>query len=57
MRILGFLVILSILSIILVADAQISVGQNADQRSVEVIMNSAGEVHVKHVVASANVPR
>jgi len=56
MKIIGFLVILSIISIIPVADAQISIGQKANQRSIEVIINSVGEVHVKHVVFSSNVP-
>jgi len=56
MKIIGLLVILSILSIIPVVDAQFSIGQKADQRSVEVIINSVGEVHVKHVVASSNIP-
>jgi len=56
MKIIGFLVILSIISVIPVADAQFSIGQKADQKSVEVIINSVGEVHVKHVVASSNVP-
>jgi len=55
MKIFGFLVILSIISIIPVADAQISIAEKATQRSVEVIINSVGEVHVKHVIASSNV--
>jgi len=57
MKIIGFLVILSILSIIPVADAQISIGEKADQRSVEIIINSVGEIHVKHVIALSNVPK
>jgi len=56
MKIIGFLVILSIISVIPVADAQISIGQKADQRSVQVIINSVGEVHAKHVVVSSNIP-
>ena len=57
MKVFGFLVILLIISVIPVADAQISIGQKADQRSIEVTINSVGEVHVKHVVASSNTPR
>jgi len=57
MKVFGFLVILSIISIIPIADAQISIGEKAVQKSVEVIINSAGEVHVKHVVVSSNVPK
>ncbi len=57
MKVFGFLVILLIISVIPVADAQISIGQKADQRSIEVTINSVGEVQVKHVVASSNTPR
>ena len=56
-KIFGFLIILFIISIIPVADAQISIGEKAVQKSVEVVIDSAGEVHVKHVVRSSNLPR
>ena len=56
MRILGFLVILSIIFIIPVANAQISLGGQAEQKSVEIVINSVGDVHVKHVVGSSNLP-
>jgi len=55
-EIFGFLVILLIISIVPVADAQISMGEKSIQRSVEVIINSDGNVHIKHVVASSNLP-
>ena len=55
-KIFGFLVILLIISIVPVADAQISIGEKSNQRSVEVFINSDGGVHVKHVVTSSNVP-
>ena len=57
MKVFVFLVILSIIFVIPVADAQISIGEKAVQKSVEVVINSVGEVHVKHVVLSSNVPR
>jgi len=57
MKVFGFFVILFIIFIIPVADAQISIGEKAVQKSVEVIINSAGEVHVKHIVVSSNVPK
>ncbi len=57
MKILGFLIILSIIFVIPVADAQLSLGQKAVQKSVEVIINSDGDVHVKHVVYSSNYPK
>ncbi len=44
------------ISIIPVANAQISIGEKAIQKSVEVIINSVGDVHVKHVILRSNVP-
>ena len=38
------------ISIIPIADAQISIGEKAIQKSVDVIINSEGDVHVKHVI-------
>ncbi len=55
-KIFGFLVILLMISIIPVANAQISIGEKAIQKSVEVIINSVGDVHVKHVILRSNVP-
>jgi len=57
MKVLGFLVILFVISIIPVVDAQISIGEKAYQKSVDVIINSVGEVHVKHVVGSSGSPK
>jgi hypothetical protein len=56
-RIFGFLVVLALISIIPVANAQISIGEKATQKSVEVIINSEGNVHVKHIVYSSNLPK
>ena len=56
-RIFGFLVVLALISIIPVANAQISIGEKATQKSVEVIINSEGNVHVKHIVHSSNLPK
>jgi len=56
-KVIGFLIILSIIFIIPVADAQqLLLGDKAVQKSVEVIINSDGEVHVKHVIISSNSP-
>jgi len=55
-KIFGFLIILLTISIIPIANAQISIGEKAIQKSVEVIINSVGDVHVKHVVKSSNSP-
>ena len=56
-RIFGFLVVLALISIIPVANAQISIGEKAVQESVEVIINSEGNVHVKHIIRSSNLPQ
>jgi len=56
-RIFGFLIVLALISIIPVANAQISIGEKATQKSVEVIINSEGNVHVKHIVHSSNLPK
>jgi hypothetical protein len=55
-KIFGFLVILSLIVVIPMADAQISIGQKANQKSVEVTINSEGEVHVKHIVHKSSLP-
>jgi len=56
-RIFGFLVVLALISIIPIANAQISIGASAIQKSVEVIINLEGNVHVKHIVHSSNLPK
>ncbi|AJW69828.1 hypothetical protein [Nitrosopumilus adriaticus] len=56
-KICGFLVILLIISVIPTVDAQISFGEKASQKSVEIVINSFGDVHVKHVVNPANLPK
>ncbi|EIJ66230.1 hypothetical protein BD31_I0334 [Candidatus Nitrosopumilus salaria BD31] len=53
----GLLVILLTISVIPVAEAQISFGEKAVQKSVEVTINSAGDVHVRHVIQSSNIPK
>ena len=56
-RIFGFLIVLALISIIPIANAQISIGASAIQKSVEVIINLEGNVHVKHIVYSSNLPK
>ena len=55
-KIFGFLVVLLMISIIPIANAQISIGEKAIQKSVEVSINSEGDVHVTHVIRSSSVP-
>ena len=56
-QIFGLLGILLIISLVPLVDAQISVGEKANQKSVEVVISSDGEVHVTHVVRSSNLPQ
>jgi hypothetical protein len=42
---------------IIPADAQITINKNAIQKSIEVNIDSIGNVHVKHVIKSANSPK
>jgi len=56
-KIFGLLGILVIISLVSLADAQISIGEKADQKSVEVIINSDGDIHVTHVVRSSDLPQ
>ena len=56
-QVFGLLVILVIISLVPLADAQISIGEKANQKSVEVIINLDGETHVTHVVRSSNLPQ
>jgi len=55
-KIFGILGILIAISLVPLAYAQISIGEIAEQKSIEVTINSDGEVHVKHVVSSSNFP-
>ena len=50
-----FLIVFSIIIIIPTADAQIS-NEESKQKSIEVTINSTGDVHVTHVINDQNVP-
>ena len=56
-KIVGFFAILLLISLVPIADAQISIGQKADQKSVEVNIDLEGNVHVKHVIRSSDLPK
>jgi len=56
-KVCGFLVIFLIISIFPTVDAQVSFGEKAEQKSVEIVINSVGDVHVKHVVKPSNLPK
>ena len=50
-----FLIIFSVIIIIPVANGQISTAE-VKQKSVEVTINSTGEVHVIHIIERSNSP-
>lgn len=53
-----FFIILALIIAIPIAYAQeISIGEKAEQKSVEVVISSSDEIHVKHVITSSNSPR
>ncbi len=52
----GILVIILLVTVIPVVSAQVIVASPGTQRSVEVIINDLGNVHVKHVIASSSSP-
>ena len=56
-KIFGFLAILLLILIVPMADAQISIGEKAIQKSVEVTIDLDGKIHVKHIVRSSNLPK
>jgi len=55
-KIFGVLVVLALISFVPIANAQISIGEKASQKSVEVMIDGDGKVHAKHVIRSSNLP-
>jgi hypothetical protein len=55
---IALFIIISLILVIPSASAQvINIGEKAVQKSVEVIINDDNEIHVKHIVRSANSPQ
>ena len=54
---IAFFMILLIIIGIPTVYAQISLGEKAEQKSVQVVINSSNEIHVKHVIAPSNTPK
>ncbi|MFQ5782792.1 MAG: hypothetical protein ACE5GR_07035 [Nitrosopumilus sp.] len=52
-----FIIILLILVIPSASAQEVNIAEKAKQKSVEVIISESGEIHVKHVVSSANSPK
>jgi hypothetical protein len=57
-KLIGFFTILLLAIVIPTVNAQeISIGENAEQKSVIVVISSSGEIHVKHVIALSDSPK
>jgi hypothetical protein len=54
---IAFFMILLFIIGVPTAYAQISMGEKAEQKSVQVVINSSNEIHVKHVIASSTTPK
>jgi len=55
-NILLIVVIFSLISVIPVSHAQLTIGADAEQKSIELKLDTDGTVNVKHVVSSSNMP-
>ena len=55
-KIIVIIAVLMVFAIIPASNAQLSLGAEADQKSIEVKISSSGEVNVKHVVKPSNSP-
>jgi len=56
-KIVIFFIISVFIIVIPTVNAQISIGEKAEQKSVQVVISSADKVHVKHVITSSNLPK
>jgi hypothetical protein len=52
-----FIILVFIIAIPSVNAQEITIGEKADQKSIEVVISSSNEIHVKHVIASLNSPK
>ena len=55
-KIISTIIIFALLAVIPTAYGQITIGSEAKQESVEVKINSNGEIKVKHIVSSSSMP-
>lgn len=56
-KIVGFFIILLFIIVIPTVYAQVSIGEEAKQKTVDVIINESNQIHVKHVVIASNSPK
>jgi hypothetical protein len=52
-----FIILVFIVAIPSVNAQEITIGEKADQKSIEVVISSSDEIHVKHVITSSNSPK
>ena len=55
-KIISIILIFGLISIIPISYGQLSIGPEAKQESIEVKINTNGEISVKHLVSSSNMP-
>ena len=56
-QVIFFIILVFIIAIPTAYAQEISIGEKAEQKSVEVVISSSDEIHVKHVITSSNSPR
>ena len=55
-RTISAIIILGLITVIPTVYGQLTIGSEAKQESIEVKINTNGEVNVKHIVSSSNMP-
>ena len=56
-QVIFFIILVFIIAIPTVDAQEISIGEQAEQKSVKVVISSSDEIHVKHVITSSNSPK
>ncbi|MEK6908345.1 MAG: hypothetical protein AABX92_03675 [Thermoproteota archaeon] len=56
-QVVFFIIMIFIIAIPTVYAQEITIGEKAEQKSVEVVISSADKIHVKHVIISSNSPK
>ncbi len=55
-KIISAIIIFGLISVIPTVYGQLTIGSEAKQESIEVKINTDGEINVKHIVSSSNMP-
>jgi len=56
-KLVGFFIILLFIISIPTIYAQVSIGEEATQKKVDIIINESNQIHVKHVIIASNSPK